>query len=165
VLGDGPLALITAQVLVKMNASVRVVGRAPARFGLCEKWGIKHRAVDEVGLRGDQDVVIDCTGSADGLAVALGMVRPRGKVVLKTPWPGAISREESLAGALASVVLHEVEVIGSFLGPMHEAVTALAENQVDVVSLIGRRFPLSDGVAAIKAAAAADALKVIVTAE
>jgi alcohol dehydrogenase len=109
--------------------------------------------------------VIDCTGSADGLAVALGMVRPRGKVVLKTPWPGAISREESLADALASVVLHEVEVIGSFLGPMHEAVTALAENQVDVVSLIGRRFPLSDGVAAIKAAAAADALKVIVTAE
>jgi hypothetical protein len=48
---------------------------------------------------------------------------------------------------------------------MHEAVTALAENQVDVVSLIGRRFTLNDGVAAIKAAGAADALKVVITAD
>ncbi len=165
VLGDGTLALLTAQIMVKMNASVRVVGRQPARFGLCEKWGIKHRAVDEVGLRADQDVVIDCTGSADGLAVALGMVRPRGKIVLKTLWPGGAGAEEPLAGSLSALVLHEVELIGSFLGPMHEAVTALAENQVDVLSLISKRFNLSDGVAAIKAASAVDALKVVVSGE
>jgi threonine dehydrogenase-like Zn-dependent dehydrogenase len=165
VLGDGPLALITAQIMVKMNASVRVVGRQAARLAVCERWGIKHRAVDEVGLRGDQDVVIDCTGWGDGLAISLGMVRPRGKIVLKTLWPAGPNADEPLAGAMAAVVLHEIELIGSFLGPMHEAVNALAENRVDVLSLISRRFALSDGIAALRAASASDAMKVIVSAE
>jgi len=165
VLGDGPLALIAAQIMAKMNATVRVVGRQPAKFGLCEKWQIKHRALDEVGLRSDQDIVIECTGSADGLAIALGMVRPRGKIVLKSMWPSVSGSDNGLAEALSAVVLREIDVIGSFIGPMHEAVTALAENQVDVLSLISKRFPLEQGVAAIKAAGAGDALKVIVNGE
>ena len=46
-----------------------------------------------------------------------------------------------------------------------QAALDVAENQVDVLSLISRRFSLNDGVAAIKAAGAADVMKVIVSGE
>ena len=35
------------------------------------------------------DVVVDCTGSAGGLARALELVRPRGKLILKTTVAGS----------------------------------------------------------------------------
>jgi hypothetical protein len=84
VLGDGRLGLLCAQVLSKLNATVRCIGRHPRKLELCEKWGVKHRLLDDVGLRGDQDIVVDCTGSPTGLEAAMKMVRPRGTIVLKT---------------------------------------------------------------------------------
>lgn len=76
VLGDGRLGLLVAQVVNQLNATVRVVGKHSAKLALCEKWDIKHRLLDDVGLRQDQDVVIDCTGSPRGIESAMQMVRP-----------------------------------------------------------------------------------------
>ena len=84
VLGDGRLGLIVGQVMARLNASVRVVGRHASKLAVCERWGLKHRHVDEVGRRADQDVVVDCTGTIEGLATAVRLVRPRGTVVVKS---------------------------------------------------------------------------------
>lgn len=171
ILGDGPMGLLAAQVMAKLNASVRLLGRHPNKFGLCEKWGIKHRHVDEVGRRQDQDIVVDCTGGPTGLALAMQLVRPRGKIVLKTtPGPvpigdgssSLLDAKESLATIdLAPIVLNEIELIGARCGSINDAVAMMARGQVDTHSLITKRARLDDGVNAMQAAAQPDQIKVI----
>lgn len=159
ILGDGALALITGQIMSKLNASVRVVGTDAERLELCAKWNVKHRLLDDVGRRNDQDIVIDCTHSAEGLHPALSLVRPRGKIVLKSlaATVGRDSRTAAAAfgsgneSALDAIVRHEIEVLGSFAGSVSEALALLAPNApngVDVISLIAKRVPLRDAVAA-----------------
>lgn len=165
VLGDGPLGLLTAQVLSKLNASVRVVGKHHSKLSLCEKWGVKHRHIDDIGRRADQDVVIECSGGEDALDLAMQLVRPQGKIVLKSlARHGRLRTGDGLMpGSLTPLVLNEVEVIGSFGGSIAEAIAALARGEVDVASLISRRMRLNDGTAILKAAADPDALKVLVS--
>ncbi len=158
ILGDGRLGLLCAQVLSQLNATVRLVGKHPAKMALCEKWGVKHRPLDEVGLRADQDIVVDCTGRASGLEVAMKMVRPRGTIVMKTT---VASGDKQPAIDLSPLVIHEINLVGSRCGPFPEALTALAEKRIDVVSLISRRMKLADGVEALRTAARPDVIKVL----
>ena len=156
VLGDGRLGLLAAQVLAQLNASVRVVGNHPEKLARCEKWGIKHRLLAELSPRADQDIVVDCTGSADGLATAMQMVRPRGKIVLKT------TVADSSGLDLSPLVINEIDLIGSRCGPFPEALALLSEGTVDVINLISRRAKLPDGPTAFAAAQSDDVIKVLV---
>jgi threonine dehydrogenase-like Zn-dependent dehydrogenase len=101
------------------------------------------------------DLVVDCTGSPTGLPAALGMVRPRGTVVLKT----TIAGEHALS--LAPVVVDEVTIVGSRCGPFDQALDALAHGLVDVGPLIAERFDLADGVRGLERAAEPGVLKVL----
>lgn len=155
VLGDGRLGLLVAQVLRDADCQVRVIGRHPQKLALCEKWSIRARPLDDIMPRHDQDVVVDCTGSAAGFEMALQMVRPRGTVVLKTT---------AAAGKplnLAPLVIDEINVIGSRCGPFREAIRALAEKRIDVASLIHRRMKLEQGIEALDLAARPGTLKVL----
>lgn len=158
VLGDGPLGLLTVQRMAQLNASVRLIGRHTEKLALCEKWGIKHRHLDDIGRRADQDVVVDCTGAPDGLDVASQLVRPRGKILLKT-----LHRQPTVP-ALNNIVHNEIEVIGSAFGPVSEAMTALARREVDVVSLITRRMGFNDAEKAWAAAASPGVIKILMDA-
>jgi alcohol dehydrogenase len=155
VLGDGLMGLLAAQVMTRLNASVRLLGKHPEKFGLCEKWGIKHRHISEVGRRMDQDVVIDCTGVPAGLTLAMQLVRPRGKIILKTS-PAPVPAAGVVAGAagadLSPAVCNELEIIGAGSGKIGDGLAALAKGEVEVRSLISKRFRLGDGVAAMEAA-------------
>ncbi|MEM9346237.1 MAG: alcohol dehydrogenase catalytic domain-containing protein [Planctomycetota bacterium] len=158
VLGDGRLGLLCAQVLSTLNATVRCVGKHDSKLGLCEKWGIKHRLLDDVGLRQDQDIVVDCTGSASGLTTAMAMLRPRGTLVLKTTVaPGQLGEGFDLS----PIVINELNVIGSRCGPFAEALDWLSREAVDVVSLISRRMKLSDGPAVLEQANKPGVIKVL----
>lgn len=158
VLGDGRLGLLCAQVLSKLNATVRVVGKHAEKLALCEKWKVKHRLLADVGLRADQDIVVDCTGSPDGIVTAMKMVRPRGKIVLKTT---TAVTPQSKPIDLSPLVINEIQVIGSRCGPFPDALAALAAEQVDVLSLISRRMKLVDGVEALRTASRRDVIKVL----
>lgn len=79
---------------------------------------------------------------ADGLPLALELVRRRGTVVLKT----TIAGEQTLSVARV--------VVGSRCGPFDQALHALARGLVHVQPLISERFDLSDGVVAMARAAA-----------
>ena len=156
VLGDGRLGMLCAQVLAKENATVRLVGKHADKLEVCAKWGIKHRLLSDVGLRADQDIVIDATGSASGLVTAMAMVRPRGRIVLKTTVsPG------SPAIDLSPIVVNEIQVIGSRCGPFDVALEALASEAIDVVSLISKRYKLRDAQAAFAAARSPGVIKVL----
>src|SRR4029079_12144550 len=124
---------------------------------LCEKWSIRSRALGDITPRHDQDVVVDCTGSAAGFELAMQMVRPRGTIVLKS----TVAAGKPLN--LSPLVIDEINVVGSRCGPFREAINALAEKQIDVASLIHRRMKLDQGEEATNVAARPGVLKVILT--
>ena len=159
VLGDGVVALLCAQVMQKMNASVRVIGENADRLTLCDKWGIKSRNVEDIGLRADQDAVIDCTGTPRGFERALQLVRPRGTVLVKKPYTKAQAGARPLG--MVAIVRDEIEVIGSRSGPLPEALEHLRAQRVDVAPLITRRMKLDRGDEALEVAAHEDQLKVL----
>lgn len=163
VLGDGKLGLLTAQVIARTHEGVRLLGKHPHKFALCEKWGIRHRHIDDVGRRQDQDVVIDCTGSAGGLELAMQLVRPRGRIVLKSsvsplpiqpgaPVPMPDHPAWGRAINLAPIVINEIELVGSRCGPIEAALDLLENEAVNVLPLITARFPFEQAVAALHAA-------------
>lgn len=158
VLGDGRLGLLCVQVMSKLNASVRLIGKHEKKLAMCEKWGIKHRLLRDIGRRADQDIVVDCTGSPDGLRTAMQLVRPRGTILMKSTFaPRADDPVD-----LSPLVVNEIEVVGSRCGSMSEAIRVLEKQEVDVVSLITGRFPLEQGVRAIEAAGRDDQIKVLI---
>ncbi len=157
VLGDGRLGLLVAQVLRNAGSPVRVIGRHADKLAMCEKWSIRSRPLADIVPRHDQDVVVDCTGSAAGFELAMQMVRPRGKIVLKS----TVAAGKALN--LAPLVIDEIQVIGSRCGPFREALRALAEKSVDVTSLIHRRMKLEQGVEAMALAGRPGVLKVLLT--
>jgi threonine dehydrogenase-like Zn-dependent dehydrogenase len=159
VLGDGRLGMLVAQVLRNSGLPVRVIGKHPEKLALCEKWSIRSRPLTEIVPRHDQDVVVDCTGSPEGLELALQMVRPRGTIILKT----TIAVPKPIQ--LAPIVIDEVTVMGSRCGPFRQAIQQLAEKQVDVASLIHRRMKIEQGVEAMHVAARPGVFKVILTME
>jgi alcohol dehydrogenase len=157
VLGDGRLGLLVAQVMRNAGYPVRVIGKHPDKLAFCEKWSIRSRPLADIVPRHDQDVVVDCTGSAAGFELAMQMVRPRGTIVLKS----TVAAGKALN--LAPLVIDEISVIGSRCGPFREAIRALAEKQVDVASLISRRMKLDQGVEAMEFAGRPGVLKVLLT--
>jgi threonine dehydrogenase-like Zn-dependent dehydrogenase len=89
VLGDGKLGNLCAQVLRLTGAKVTALGKHPEKLKL-----IKNSAVRTVLLNDWRrrlfDVVIEATGSASGLELAISAVRPRGTLVLRAPSPVTI---------------------------------------------------------------------------
>ena len=155
VLGDGRLGLLVAQVLSQLNASVRVIGKHTDKLDRCTKWGIKHRLLEDLTPRKDQDIVVDCTASASGLKLAMDLVRPRGKIVLKT------TVADQTGVDLSPLVIDEIELIGSRCGPFDEALQMLEADTVDVISMITRRASIDKGVEALKTAANSQSIKVL----
>jgi threonine dehydrogenase-like Zn-dependent dehydrogenase len=154
-LGDGRLGLLCAQVLKNAGAAVRVVGRNENKLALCDRWGIATQVVADVDAGHDQDVVVDATGSADGLELAMRLVRPRGTIVLKS----TVAEGKPLT--LAPLVIDEVTIVGSRCGPFDAAIDPLARDEIDVRPLIHSRYSLDDGVEAMRVAGTRGVLKVL----
>lgn len=160
VLGDNVAALLAAQAMAKLNASVRIVGSDPACFARAEKWGIKHRAMDDAGRRHDQDVVVDCSGTSAGMDVALRMVRPRGTVIVGATTAPVWEATETMD--LGLVARQEVSVVGARSGRVADGVAAIAEGRFDVTGLITKRVKLADAVTGLRAASEGGQIKVVV---
>lgn len=160
VLGDGKMGQLAAQVLALAGCEVYLVGRHAEKLALAEQRGIRTRllARDEnpaASAEPRADLVVECTGSAQGLETALHLVRPRGTIVLKS----TVADRGSLD--LAPIVINEIRVQGSRCGPFAPALRALAQRRVDVEPLITATYPLEDGLAAFERAAQPGVLKVL----
>jgi alcohol dehydrogenase len=174
VLGESPLALLTALVLRARNATVRLLSASPAAIGLCERWGIKHRGLDEPGRRQDQDAVVDCTGTTRGLKLAMQLVRPRGTIMMSSPralapFPAGAALREPGPGAepldLTPAVVNEVHMVGAREGPLPEALAWLRDEHGgphELAGLITRRIPLEQAAAAFALVGRADQLAILV---
>ncbi|HLI69698.1 MAG TPA: alcohol dehydrogenase catalytic domain-containing protein [Ktedonobacteraceae bacterium] len=160
ILGDGKMGQLTAQVLTLSGCEVMMVGKHREKLALAERRGIRTYLLDdpqqftlENGRR--VDVVVECTGSAHGLEMALRLVRPRGMLILKST-----VAEKSLLH-LAPVVIDEIQIQGSRCGPFAPALRVLSQKLVDVKPFISARYTLDDGVAAFQRAGEKSVLKVL----
>jgi threonine dehydrogenase-like Zn-dependent dehydrogenase len=146
VLGDGPMAMLTARVALSLNGSVRLLGKHPDRVTLCERMGIKHRHIAEAGKRHDQQVVLDCTGdtSADGLSTAAGLAAPRSRIVVKAPPVPIPGRDVPISSAsLKLAAASEVTIVGAAAGQLREGLGWLQKNKLDESIVLSRRVPWS----------------------
>ena len=102
------------------------------------------------------DLVVECTGSAQGLELALRLIRPRGTIILKS----TVADKSTLH--LAQIVIDEIRVQGLALWPFSPAIRALSRRTVDVHPLMSARYNLDEGLAAFEHAAKPGVLKVLV---
>jgi threonine dehydrogenase-like Zn-dependent dehydrogenase len=164
VLGDGKLGQLAARVLALAGCDVRMVGKHREKLALVEPLNITTYLLDDakrllsaIGRR--VDIVVECTGSAGGLELALRLVRPRGLVFLKS----TVAAQSTLD--LAPVVIDEIRVQGSRCGPFQPALRALGQRRVDVLPLISARYSLDDALEAFAQAGEKGVLKVLVAGE
>jgi len=155
VLGDGKLGLLAAQVLGLVGCDLLALGRHPEKLSILARRGIPVQSVD-APLPEPADVVVDCTGNAAGFATARRLVRPRGRLVLKSTFHG------DNTVSLTSLVVDEVTLVGSRCGPFPPALRLLERGMVDVESMIECEYPIEEGVTAFARAAQPGALKVLV---
>ncbi len=101
------------------------------------------------------DVVVEASGSETGFATALDLLKPRGKLVLKSTFSGKTSLE------MWRVVVDEITIVGSRCGRFAPALELLKNKSVDVESLVSREFSLSDGVEAMRKAEEKGVMKVV----
>jgi threonine dehydrogenase-like Zn-dependent dehydrogenase len=111
--------------------------------------GDLRRARETFGL------LVEATGSPTGLALAQRMTEPRGTLVLKSTFHGAVAVETW------PIVVKELNVVGSRCGPFDKAISFLRAYKVDPRPLVTRTFPLKDASAAITFAQECGVMKVL----
>jgi threonine dehydrogenase-like Zn-dependent dehydrogenase len=137
VLGAGKLGTLCAGVLEDAGADVALVKR-----------GSRAR-------RRSFDLVVEATGSPDGIARAIELVRPRGTIVWKSTYH-APTRFDA-----APLVVNEVTVVGSRCGRFEPALDLLRRRRIDVRRLLTAEFPLARAGRALAEAARPGARKVL----
>jgi len=153
-LGAGKLGLLAAQVVALTGCQLAVIVRHDRQRALLAQWGIAAANAGELEPH-RADLVIDCTGTEQGFADALALVRPRGTIHLKSTYHGLP------AANLTRVVIDELSVVSSRCGPFDAAIRLLRRGLVDVDSLIDARYALDDGVKAFAEAGQKGKLKII----
>jgi threonine dehydrogenase-like Zn-dependent dehydrogenase len=161
ILGDGKMGQLAAQVFTLVGCEVMMVGKHVEKLALAEKHNVRTYVLDDATSfalenRRRVDLVVECSGSAQGLGLALRIARPRGTVILKS----TVADQSTLN--LTPIVIDEIRVQGSRCGPFAPAIRALSQRMVDVRPLISARYSLDDGVAAFEHAAKPGVLKVLV---
>ena len=155
VLGTGRLGILCGQVLAAAGTRPTMIGRNRRTLEVCRRLGLPTCPVPELSPQRRYDLVVECTGAPAGLPLALKLVRPRGKVILKSTCAQAAELN------LSPAVVDEITIAGNRCGPFPEALRLLRERKVRVPELIDAVFPLARGAEAFEAAGRPGALKVL----
>jgi threonine dehydrogenase-like Zn-dependent dehydrogenase len=154
VVGDGKLGNLCAQALRLTGAKVTALGKHSEKLALIKKSGARTVLLDDWKAR-IFDVVVEATGSASGLELALSAVRPRGVLVFKSTLAGAYQM------SLTPIVINEITIIGSRCGLFTPALEALQQKTVSVTPLIEKLYPLRDGLDAVAHATSRSSRKIL----
>ena len=157
IIGDGRLGLLVAQAISSKvsKQNLTIVGKHQNKLDFLEKLGFRAALLGELAITPQWDIAIDCSGKAIGFETAIRMLRPRGRLILKSTFV------PDKAVDLSPVVINELQIIGSRCGPFDDAIKALLAGQVNTNGLITGRYNLEDGLEAFAAAASPQHIKVI----
>ena len=160
VLGDGKLAQLIALVLRTVIPRVFMYGKHEKKLAFARRAGIQTKKVS--GDAGDLKrvketfpLLVEATGSPNGLSLAQHMTEPRGTLVLKSTFHDTAPVETW------PIVVKEIAVVGSRCGPFAKAIALLRSGRVDPTPLIARKYPLTEATAAIAFAQQPGVMKVL----
>jgi threonine dehydrogenase-like Zn-dependent dehydrogenase len=153
--GAGRLGQLIAQTLALTGCDLRVVARHEHQQNLLRARGIRIIAEEDI-QPWRWDVVVEATGSPGGFALARKAIRPRGTLVMKSTYKGEMSVNFS------SIVVDEINIIGSRCGPFEPALRLMESRQVDPTVLVAEEFQLTNALKAFERAAETGVLKVLV---
>jgi len=154
ILGDGKLGQLVAQTLWLYSKNIVCVGKHAWKLDMLSSRGI-GTAMRDTPLEEQADIVVDATGSPDGLQQALLLVRPEGTVMLKTTCVEPLHADSRIA------VVNEVRILGSRCGPFRPALEALALGTVETRPMITESYPLDDAPYAMTRAEDSGVMKVL----
>ncbi len=154
VVGAGRLGQLIVRALLLNGGRVSAVCRSDRPRELLQSYEIPSLDPDEV-LRAKWDVVVEATGSPDGIRIAQDAVKPRGTIVLKSTFADDVPVD------LSRIAVDEVRLVGSRCGPFQPALEMLRRKLVEVSDLIEATYPLEDGAEAVARASEAGTLKVM----
>ena len=156
VLGAGCLGQLIAQTLVPVDCDLTVVARHKNQQALLA--GRQIAWIDEQAVRRRAfDIVIEATGSPDGVVLAQQAVQPRGTIVLKS----TTMEKGNLQMDFSSLVVDEITLVGSRCGPFAAALHLFENQLVDPTVLITGRYELGEALNAFEHAAAPGNLKIL----
>ncbi len=153
--GAGRLGQLIAQVLALTGADLRVVARHPLQRKLLSDRGIW--LIDEGDVQAWRyDVVVEATGSTAGFELARKAVRPRGTFVMKSTYKGDLTLN------MSSLVVDEINLVGSRCGPFDPALILLEKHEIDPTPMISAQFRLDEALKAFEEAEQRGSLKVLI---
>ncbi|MEM9586082.1 MAG: zinc-binding dehydrogenase [Planctomycetota bacterium] len=154
VVGPGRLGMLIGRVLSLAGASVVMVGRSDRSLELARRWRLPSLLTKEA--KPDSfDLVVEATGNEEGLKLALDIVRPLGRLVMKSTYA------KNPKVDLTKIVVGEITVVGSRCGPFAPALRLLQTGQVDVTALIDAEYPIEKALEAFEHAAKRGVRKII----
>ena len=154
-IGAGRLGQLIAQTLALTGCDLRVVARHKHQQDLLKARGIRIISEEEI-KPWRWDIVVEATGSPSGFSLARHAIRPRGTLVLKSTYKGEMSVNFS------SIVVDEINIVGSRCGPFAPALRLMTSKQVDPTVLIDSEFTLGEALKGFEHAAETGVLKVLI---
>jgi threonine dehydrogenase-like Zn-dependent dehydrogenase len=144
------------KALAPRSPRLAVLGRNAAKLSVLRRLGLRTLGprVPKTLAR-SQDIVIECTGSPGGLPLAARLVKPRGTIVLKSTFHGAVEWNP------APLVVDEITVVGSRCGPFETALSLLARGTVRALPFLSAVYPIERWEAAFREARRPGAFKVL----
>lgn len=159
IIGDGKLGILCAWSLALKSDNLKLIGKHQNKLHAAETSGNIEGILLENAkkLKKEFDVVVEASGSESGFATALDLVKPRGKLVLKSTFLGKPTWEAW------RVVVDEITIVGSRCGMFSPALDILKAGKINVESLISEEFSLEKGVEAMEKAKQKGVMKVLLS--
>ncbi|MBE0648683.1 MAG: alcohol dehydrogenase catalytic domain-containing protein [Bacteroidales bacterium] len=156
IFGAGKLGLLIAQVFRLSGCEYTVFDINPFKVEFARGLGLPAKNLRTLLPDERAEICVDCTGSPDGIGVAMNHLRPRGKLILKTTVADPAKID------LNQIVVNELNIIGSRCGVFEPALSLLSQKLIDVEPLITKVFPFDKLEEAFKLAATPESIKVLI---
>jgi threonine dehydrogenase-like Zn-dependent dehydrogenase len=157
VIGDGKLGILCAWSLGLRTRHLYLIGKHQSKLNAARTDTVEGILLDGAEkLKRSFDVVVEASGSKSGLGAAIALLKPRGRLVLKSTVHGTVEWEPW------RVVVDEITVVGSRCGRFAPALDLLKEGRIDTGRLISGEFSLAEGLRAFEQASRPGALKVLI---
>lgn len=159
IIGDGKLGLLIAMTFaLRHEGDSLLIGHHQNKLELASdmlQTQLEHDPI--AALNRQWDIVVDATGSSFGLRRAMQLVKPRGRIVLKS----TMAQAEPID--FTPLVIDEVTVVGSRCGQFAPALAFLERQQPPVERLIEAVYPFDQAAAAWERAQTPGAKKVLLS--
>jgi threonine dehydrogenase-like Zn-dependent dehydrogenase len=156
VLGDGKLGLLIAQVIKLRTPKVSCIGKYKRKLKILREKEIETHLFG-AKIEEKFDIIVEATGKKKGLSKALSLIKPKGKVVLKSTFQGEARVD------ISKIIVDEIHLIGSRCGPFLRAIEVLRKKQVEVEKMVNGDFPLHRAQEAFVLAQKPGTIKVLIT--